>query len=181
MGRTLENKQQIVSELKDLLGKTQMALVMDYAGLSVAETTDLRNRLFDKGAICKVTKNTLMQKAIDGNESWTVLSDLLQGTNAFILVEEDLGGAIKAYKEFQKASKKTELRGGVLEGKVLSPAQVDAIADLPSKEQLMAQVAGAINGVATKLAVGINQVPSGLARALQAIADKDTEKDPEAA
>ncbi len=60
-----------------------------------------------------------------------------------------------------------------MEGRALSDADVKAIADLPSKEQLMAQVAGAINGVATKLAVGINQVPASLARAIQAVSDKD--------
>jgi large subunit ribosomal protein L10 len=90
-----------------------------------------------------------------------------------LLVKEDLGGAIKAYQEFQKASKKTVLRGGVLEGRALTEADVKAIGDLPSKEQLMAQIAGAINGVATKLAVGINQVPSSIARGLQAYVDKD--------
>jgi large subunit ribosomal protein L10 len=88
-------------------------------------------------------------------------------------VQEDIGGAIKAYQEFQKVSKKTELRGGVMEGRVLKEADVKALADLPSKEQLMAQIAGAINGVATKLAVGINQVPTSIARGLKAYAEKD--------
>jgi large subunit ribosomal protein L10 len=60
-----------------------------------------------------------------------------------------------------------------MEGRLLTEDDVKAIADLPSKEQLMAQIAGAINGVATKLAVGINEVPGSLARALQAVADKD--------
>jgi large subunit ribosomal protein L10 len=173
MGRTLAGKKELVSEMKDLLGKTQMAIVMDYAGLTVAETTDLRTRLFEKGATCKIAKNTLVQKAIDGDENWMALSELLKGTNAFILVEEDLGGAIKAYKEFQKASKKSEIRGGILEGKVLTPKQVDAIGDLPSKEQLMAQIACAINGVATKLAIGINEIPTSLARAVKAVSEKD--------
>ncbi len=173
MGRTLAGKKQLVSEMKDLLGKTQMAIVMDYAGLTVAETTDLRTRLFEKGATCKVAKNTLVQKAIDGDENWMALSELLKGTNAFILVQDDLGGAIKAYKEFQKVSKKSEIRGGILEGKVLTPKQVDAIGDLPSKEQLMAQIAGAINGVATKLAIGINEIPTSLARAVKAVSEKD--------
>ena len=86
-----------------------------------------------------------------------------------------LRGALKAYQDFQKASKKTELRGGVMEGRALTEADVKAIADLPSKEQLIAQVAGAINGVAAKVAIGINQVPSSLARAIQAVADKDKE------
>ncbi|MFN8951519.1 MAG: 50S ribosomal protein L10, partial [Aphanizomenon sp.] len=82
---------------------------------------------------------------------------------------------------FQKATKKTEIRGGVMEGRVLSEADVKALGDLPSKEQLMGQIAGAINAVATKLAVGINEVPSSLARALQAIAEKENSVSSESA
>ncbi len=177
MGRTLEDKKAMVAELKKSLSEAQLAVVIDYQGLSVAEITDLRNRLLPKGATCKVTKNTLMQIAIEGNEQWEPLTEFLKGSSAFLLVKDDISGALKAYQEFQKASKKTELRGGVMEGRALKEADVKAIADLPSKEQLMAQIAGAINGVATKLAVGINQVPSSLARGIQAIADKDKDKE----
>ena len=74
---------------------------------------------------------------------------------------------MKAVQSFQKDSKKSETKGGLFEGQLLSAADIKAIGDLPSKEVLMAQIAGAINGVATKLAVGINEVPSGLARALK--------------
>src|SRR6478672_5821054 len=173
MGRTYEDKQEVVAELKETLSKSQLAVVINYQGLSVAEITDLRRRLIPKGATCKVTKNTLMEKAVDGDEKWQPITEFLTGTSAFLFVQEDIGGAIKAYQEFQKASKKTELRGGVMEGRVLQEADVKALADLPSKEQLMAQIAGAINGVATKLAVGINQVPTSIARGLKAYAEKD--------
>lgn len=177
MGRTLEDKKAMVAELKESLSQSQLAIVIDYKGLTVAEITDLRKRLRPTGTECKVTKNTLMKIAIDGDENWQTLSKFCKESSAFLLVKEDIGGAIKAYQEFQKVSKKTEVRGGVMEGRALSDADVKAIGDLPSKEQLMAQVAGAINGVATKLAVGINEVPSSLARALQAYADKDKEQD----
>lgn len=175
MGRTLENKQEIVAELKQTLSQSQLAVIIDYQGLSVAEITDLRRRLIPKGATCKVTKNTLMRIAVEGDPTWEPMTSLLKGPSAFLLIQDDVGGALKAYQDFQKASKKTELRGGVMEGRALTEADVKAIADLPSKEQLMAQIAGAINGVATKVAVGINQVPSSLARGIQAIADKDKE------
>jgi large subunit ribosomal protein L10 len=175
MGRTLENKQSIVAELKDTLSQSQMAFIINYRGLTVAEMTDLRKRLRPSGAVCKVTKNTLMRIAVQDDANWEPLNQFLNDSNAFLLVKEDIGGALKAYQEFQKATKKTEIRGGVMEGRALSEADVKAIANLPSKEQLMAQIAGAINGVATKLAVGINQVPSSLARAVQAIADKEKE------
>ncbi|PMB17821.1 50S ribosomal protein L10 [Fischerella thermalis CCMEE 5205] len=173
MGRTIENKKEIVAELKESLSKSQLALVIDYQGLTVAEITELRRRLRPAGATCKVTKNTLMGIAIQNDEKWQPLSELLKGSSAFLLVQEDFSAAIKAYQDFQKATKKTELRGGVMEGRLLKEPDVKALGDLPSKEQLMAQIAGAINALATKVAVGINEVPSSLARALQAYADKE--------
>lgn len=173
MPRTIENKQAIVADLKETLSQSQLALVIDYQGLTVAEITDLRRRLRPAGTVCKVTKNTLMGIAIQDDEKWQVLSELLKGSSAFLLVKDDFSAAIKAYQDFQKASKKTELRGGVMEGRLLREPDVKALGDLPSKEQLMAQIAGAINALATKIAVGINEVPGSLARALQAVADQE--------
>ena len=174
MGRTLESKQQIVDELKGLLGEAEMALVLDFKGLSIKEMSDLRIRLQASEGVCKVTKNTLMRRAIDGNTAWANLDSLLTGSNAFVLVKGDVGGAVKAVQSFQKDTKKSEVKGGLFEGKLLSEKDIKAIGDLPSKEVLMAQIAGAINAVATKLAVGINEVPSGLARALKQHAEGDS-------
>lgn len=175
MGRKLEDKQAIVAELKETLSQAQLAVVINYKGLTVSEITDLRRRLLPTGSTCKVTKNTLMRIAIEGDSTWEPMTKFLSDSSAFLLIKDDVGGALKAYQDFQKATKKTELRGGVMEGRALSDVDVKAIADLPSKEQLIAQIAGAINGVATKLAVGIDQVPASLARAIQAVADKDKE------
>lgn len=177
MGKSLAVKNEIIADLKKTLSESQLAIVIDYKTLTVAEITDLRRRLRPKGSSCQVAKNTLMRIAVEGNETWQPMQELLTGTSAFLFVQEDIGGAIKAYQEFQKASKKTELRGGVMEGRVLREADVKALADLPSKEQLMAQIAGALNGVATKLAVGINQVPTSIARGLKAYAEKDQNGD----
>ena len=129
--------------------------------------SDLRDRLRASDSVCKVTKNTLMRRAIDGDSAWSNLDSLLTGTNAFVLVKGDVGGAVKAVQTFQKETKKSETKGGLFEGKLLTQDEIKAIGDLPSKEVLMAQIAGAINAVATKVAVGINEVPSGLARALK--------------
>ena len=167
MGRTLESKQQIVGELKELLADAELALVLDFKGLSIKEMSDLRDRLRASDSVCKVTKNTLMRRAIDGDSAWSNLDSLLTGTNAFVLIKGDVGAGVKAVQAFQKETKKSETKGGLFEGKLLSQDEIKAIADLPSKEQLMAQLAGAINAVATKVAVGINEVPSGLARALK--------------
>ncbi|TAF04799.1 MAG: 50S ribosomal protein L10 [Nostocales cyanobacterium] len=181
MGRTLENKKEIVADLKGTLSESTLALVIDYQGLTVSEITDLRRRLRPSGTVCKVTKNTFMGIAIQEDEKWQPLSELLKGSSAFLLVKEDFSSAIKAYQEFQKVSKKTELRGGVMDGRLLKETDVKALGDLPSKEQLMAQIAGAINALATKVAVGINEVPSSLARSIQAIADQENGDSTEAA
>jgi len=175
MGRTLEQKKEIVEELKQSLSESQMVFVINYKGLSVAEITNLRRQLRPTGTECKVTKNTYMRFAVDGNDTWEPMKDLLSESSAFMLVKDDISGAIKAYQAFQKATKKTELRGGVMEGRVLSEDQIKALGDLPSKEVLMGQIAGAINALATKIAVGINEVPSSVARGLQAYVDKNNE------
>jgi large subunit ribosomal protein L10 len=173
MGRSLADKQAIVADLKETLSQSQMAVIINYRGLTVAEITNLRRRLRPTGTVCKVTKNTLMGIAIAGDEKWQSMSEFLSDSSAFLLVKDDISGAIKAYQDFQKATKKTEIRGGVLEGRALKEADVKAIADLPSKEQLMAQIAGALNALATKIAVGVKEVPASLARGIQAISEKE--------
>ncbi|HBY77116.1 MAG TPA: 50S ribosomal protein L10, partial [Cyanobacteria bacterium UBA11148] len=103
MGRTLESKEAVVADLKEHLSEAQIAIIIDYQGLSVAEISDLRNRLRPTGTVCKVTKNTLMQRAIDGDANWQPMTEFLKGSTAFMLVKDDIGGAIKAYQDFQKA------------------------------------------------------------------------------
>ncbi|MEB3358723.1 MAG: 50S ribosomal protein L10, partial [Synechococcales bacterium] len=108
----------------------------------------------------------------------------LKESSAFLLLKDDLGKAIKAYQAFQKDTKKTTLRGGVMEGRALTEADVNAITELPTKEELIARIAGAINAiptklavgtkaVPTKLAVGIKEVPASLVRAIRAVSEKD--------
>lgn len=106
MGRTLKDKQAMVAEIKETLTEAQLVLAIDYQGLTVAEITDLRRRLRPSGTVCKISKNTLMGIAIDGQDNWQPMTELLKGSLAFLLVKEDISGAIKAYQDFQKASKK---------------------------------------------------------------------------
>jgi len=169
MGRTLDNKKEVVADLKELLSDSQLAIVIDYQGLSVAQITDLRNRLRPTGTVCKVTKNTLMRRAVEDDENWQPITEFLVGSSAFMLVKDDVGGAIRAYQDFQKATKKTDFKGGVMQGQALSQDQVKAIADLPSKEELIGQIAGSINSIATKLAVGVNEVPASLGRCVNEV------------
>ena len=163
MGKTVEDKREIVTELKETLSQSQLALVIEYQGLSVAEITDLRRRMRPTGTTCKLTKNTLMRIAVDGDRLWEPMTEFLQGASVFLLVKDDMKGAIKAYQDFQRVAKKTELRGGVMEGRALSLDDVKALTELPSKEELMARLAGGLNAISTKLAVGLNAVPTKLA------------------
>lgn len=169
MGRTRENKAAVIEDIKSSLSEAQLAVVIDFKGLSVAEITDLRDRLRESDSLCKVTKNTLMRIAVEEDEAWKPMTQFLTGSNAFLLAKDDLGGAIRAYQSFKKDSKKTEFVGGVMQGRALSEEEVKAIADLPSKEELIAKIAGAINSITTKLAVGINEVPSGVARGINEV------------
>ncbi len=178
MGRTRENKAEVIAEIQELLKESQLAFVIDYQGLSVAEITDLRRRLRPTGSYCKIAKNTFFRLAVEEDDSWKPVQEFCKGTSALLVVQNDIGGAIKAYKSFQKDSKKTALKGGVMEGRALTKEQVEAIGDLPSKEQLMAQIAGALNAVTAKIAIGINQVPSSLARGIKAYAEKDDQQQP---
>ncbi len=184
MGKTKEQKQEMLADIKQNLSESQLTLVINYQGLSVAEITDLRRRLIPTGSVCSVTKNTLMGLAVKEDSNWQPMEQLLAGSNAFLFLKDDIGGAIKAYQDFQKATKKTEFKGGVMEGRVLTQDQVKAIADLPSKEELIAQIAGSINSIASKLAgtlnavptqlaTGINEVPATVSRVLKAVSEKE--------
>ena len=186
MGRTVEQKQAIITELKQTLSESQLAIVIEYQGLSVAEITDLRRRLRPTGTVCKVTKNTLMRIAVDGDNNWQPMTEFLKGSSVFLLVQNDMKAAIKAYEEFQKVTKKTELRGGVMEGRALTEADVKALTELPSKEELMARLAGGLkaiptklavglNAVPTKLAVGLKEIPASLVRAIKAVSEKESQ------
>lgn len=172
MGRTPENKREIVSDLKTNFADTQMTVVIDYQGLSVAEMSDLRNRIRPAGAVCKITKNTLMRRAVEGDEAWEPLTEYMKGPSAFMFVKEDLS-AVKSYQEFQKERKKTTIRGAVMDGKILSEAEVKALGDLPSKDVLLSQIAGTLNAITAKIAIGIKEVPSSVARGLDAHAKKE--------
>lgn len=173
MGKSKQEKSAVIAELKSSLGDSQLAMVIDYHGLTVSQITELRRKLLTKGTVCKVTKNTLMKIAIEGNPTWQPMEQFLNGSTAVLLAKDDITGAIKAYQEFQKLTKKTEIKGGVMEGRALTESQIKAISELPSKEQLMAQVAGAINSLAAKIAIGINEIPSSLARGVKAISEKE--------
>ena len=165
--RNLEMMENIKADLEGV----GAVWVVDACGLTVKETEALRRAIRESGAYMKVYKNTVMKKALAELELVN-MDEILEGPSAFVFAHGDVAAAAKAVTEFAKENKKLEVKGGMMDNAFVSAEQVAAIASLPSKEVLLAQIAGAISGVARGLAVCINGVPSGLARAIQQIADQ---------
>ena len=162
---------EMLSNIKaDLEGVSAM-WVVDYRGLTVKEIQELRRSIREADATMKVYKNTLVNIALKENDLPT-LDDMLKGPNAFVFAGEDIAAAAKAVKNFAKDNDKLEIKGGLLEGAEVNAAEVEAIASLPSREQLFGQIAGLINGFARRIAVSINEMPSGLARVVNQVAEQ---------
>jgi len=165
------DKKFIVDELLERVNNSPFVLVVDYTGMTVPEFATLREKLAEADAECHVAKNTFMRKTLELAEL-PAIDDALKGQTAFITGESDVCAAAKVVKNFIKEAKKPEINAGILDGDVLDAAQVQALADLPSREQLLAQLLGVINEPAAKLVRTLNEPGASLARVLQAKADK---------
>lgn len=165
-----QNVETLAQIKADMEGESALWIV-DYRGLTVKQMQQLRRAIRESGASLKVYKNTLVHLALAEAELPT-LDDILQGPSAFVFAGEDVAASAKVLKEFAKENPTLEIKGGLMEGKAVSAAEVEAIASLPSREVLIAQIAGAISGVARGLATTINGVPRGLAQVVKAVADQ---------
>ena len=145
--------------------------LLEEGRLTRDEVQWLRRSVREAGASIKVYKATLVHIALEDAELPT-LDDMLNGPSAFVFAGEDVAAAAKAVKNFAKGNDKLEIKGGLMEGKAVTAAEVEAIASLPSREELLAHIAAAINGVAKALAVCVNGVPQGLAQVTKAVADQ---------
>lgn len=163
--------QEMLANVKADLEATSAVWVVDYCGLTVKQIQELRRSVREAGAVMKVYKNTLMHIALSDAELPT-LDDMLHGPSAFVFAGDDIAAAAKAVKEFSKTNETLEIKGGLMEGAAVSAAEVEAIASLPSREELYAHIAAAINGVAQGLATALNGVPRGLAQVAKAVADQ---------
>ena len=168
--KILSEKQAIVADLTEKFKNAAAGVIVDYRGITVAEDTELRAH----GVEYFVVKNTLARFAAK-NAGLDALCDVLEGTTSIAVCEGDPVAAAKVVAEFSKklaAQEKFIIKSGFVDGKVISPAEVQALAELPSREVLVATVLGTliapIRGLATVLDANI----SGLARVMQAIADQ---------
>ena len=164
-----QKNQDTVVKIKEELDQASALWVVDYRGLTVKEIQELRRNVRGAGASMKVYKNTLMHLALTESELPT-MDDLLEGPSAFVFAESDPAAAAKVIKNYAKSNENLSIKGGMMDGVTYDAAQVEAIASLPSKEELMGQLAGAIAGVARGLATSINGVPSGIAQSLSQVA-----------
>jgi large subunit ribosomal protein L10 len=167
----IEEKQLIVEEIKQHLEKSMLIVFTDYRGLKVDEMTELRNKLRVPGVEVKVLKNTMLRFALKelGNND---MADLISGPNAAIISHNDPVTPAKVLFEFAKTHKNLEIKMGLLEGQVISPEKIKNLADLPSREVLVATVLGTMQAPITSFVRVLNANITGLARALDQIREQ---------
>jgi large subunit ribosomal protein L10 len=152
-----EQKEQVVDELTVRLKAADTLLVADYRGLTMPQIDDLRTRLLESGARFTVVKNTLTRRAADAAGADALLA-LLDGPSAiaFLEADGDMVAAAKALADSARETNVLEIRGGVLQGRSMTAAEVETLAKLPPEEVLRGQVLGAIVGPLTALAGLLN-------------------------
>lgn len=164
-------KTEAVAELNRTFNEVGVVVVTRNLGMTVKQSTDLRNKMRDAGASYQVAKNRLAKIALDGTD-YTVLADLLTGPTA-LSTSIDPVAAAKVMIEFAKGNDKIEVIGGAMGSQLLDAEGIKALASLPSLDELRAKIVGLIVAPATKIAT-ITQAPAAqLARVLSAYAEKE--------
>lgn len=163
-------KEKLVSSLRQDLLESELLIVAQQTGLTVAEVSDLRNQMRKAGAQYKVAKNTLTRLAVAGTDMEEI-QDLLTGPTA-LAYSKDPVAAAKITVKFANSNDKFKVIGGILNCKVLNEKEVEALSKLPSLEELRAKIIGIISTPATRIA-GVTQAPAGqLARVFSAYGKK---------
>lgn len=173
---TPKGKAATVEGVKGLLESSEMIFTVPASSITVKQVQTLRRSL-PEGTTMSVVKNKLMKRAIDGTE-YDAGETLLSGANMWFFIEEDIGGTIKAWNAFTKEANKKEthtILGGVIDGQTYDSTQCEQIGKLPSKLELIGQIAGSIKAVPTKVGRVIKAPNSKLARAIKLATEKNTE------
>ena len=166
--KVLEQKKQKVAQLTEQLKNACAGVVVDYKGINVADDTQLRKELREAGVHYAVVKNTLLHLAVQ-DAGLTGLDEVLSGTTAIALSEDDYVAPARILSKFADASKTFSVKSGFLDGEVISLEKISSLAKLPSREILLATVCNAFNAPI-----------ASFARAIQAIVDKSGEAAPAA-
>jgi large subunit ribosomal protein L10 len=163
-------KTTIVADIAAKLNQSPFLLVVDYAGMKVPHFEELRKRLAESGAQLHVVKNTFLRIAIR-DLNLPELNGALEGQTAMVTGESDICAAAKVLKAFVAEFERPPVRAGILDNAILTGDQVRALADLPPKDVLRAQLLGLLLSPATKLVRTLNEPGASLARVLKAKAD----------
>ncbi|WP_456913592.1 50S ribosomal protein L10 [Geodermatophilus sp. SYSU D00696] len=163
-------KAAVIDEITERFQQSSAAVLTEYRGLTVSQLTQLRRSL-GAGSSYAVVKNTLTKRAAD-EVGHPDLAPLLNGPTAIAFIEGDVVEAAKAIRDFARANPLLVVKGGVVEGRTVGPAEVTALADVEPREVLLAKLAGAMKGNLTK-AAGLFQAPlSQVARLAAALQEK---------
>jgi large subunit ribosomal protein L10 len=166
-----EQKAAVIEDVAAQITESEAVFAVDYRGISVPQAAELRTRLRDADASFRVIKNTLTERAADkaGAEA---LKELLEGPTAMTFVRGDAAAAAKALRDFHRANQLLEFKGGWMNGAPLTADEIQAIAQLPSREVLYGRLVGMVASPLTGLASALNGLIGGLARQLSQIAEQ---------
>jgi large subunit ribosomal protein L10 len=164
-------KASIVSDLSEKLNRSPFLLVTDYQHMKVDQFGELRNRLAPAGAEVRVVKNSFLKRAM-ANSGMPDVADKLTGQTAIVMGENDVAPVAKILKLFTAEFKIATLKIGVVDKAVLSTSDVEALAELPAREILLAQLLGLLQAPATRLVRILNEPAAAFARLLAAKGDK---------
>jgi len=170
MSLNMEQKQAIVAEVSKVLTDSNAAIVAEYRGLTVAQMTVLRRSARQAGVYVRVVKNTLVRRAVMGSQ-FESLSDHLTGPLAFT-AGKDPAALAKLLSEFAKDNEKFRITAGSMQGKLMTKAQMTALAKLPSRDVLLATLMGTMLAPVQKFVQTLNEVPSKFVRTLAAVRDQ---------
>jgi large subunit ribosomal protein L10 len=171
---TREKKEELVRVYKEQIEKSSALVFIDYRGSSVAQTHSLRDRLRDSGTTYMVTKNTLLNIALNESGRTLASNDLMDGPSAVAFIGEDIGRGVTALNAWirENGGELVKIKGAVLENNVLDSSKASALADLPTREEMLAKLLGTIIAPASKLVRVINEPGASLARVLGARAEQ---------
>jgi large subunit ribosomal protein L10 len=166
-----DQKAAVIEEVAAQITESDAVFAVDYRGISVPQAAELRTRLRDADASFRVVKNTLTERAAD-QAGADGLKELLEGPTAMTFVRGDAAAAAKALRDFNRATQLLQFKGGWMNGAPLSGDEIQAIAQLPSREVLYARLVGMVASPLTGLASAMSGLIGGLARQLSQIAEQ---------
>jgi large subunit ribosomal protein L10 len=169
--KILEEKKKQVADLSEKLKAAHTGVIVNYKGITVADDTKLRKELRESGSNYKVVKNSILRLALKeaGIEG---LDSILEGTTAIAVNTEDYVAPAKVLNNYAKKNKNFEIKGGFIDGKSATVAEIQTLAELPSKEELEARTLRGLNAPISGFVTVLNGTLRGLVIALNAIAEK---------